>query len=41
LSATFSEALPDEVEVPCFEDYFNDLEVGLAVENLELALESG
>jgi len=42
LSATFSRVLPDEVDVPCVEDYFDDVdEGGLAVENRELALDSG
>ena len=41
LSPTFSESLPDEVEVPCFEDYFDGLDGDFAFENQHVLLESG
>lgn len=41
LGSTFSENLPDEVEVPCFEDYFDGVEGGFAAETRELLLENG
>jgi hypothetical protein len=41
LSATFSDGIPDELEVPCFEDYFDGLGGDFGVENQEALLESG
>lgn len=38
LGSTFSESLPDDVAVPCFEDYLQD---DFAVENEEVVLDSG
>lgn len=41
LGSTFSEALPDEVEVPYFEDYFDALDGEFRAEKPEIVLESG
>ena len=41
LCSTFSETLPDEVEVPCFEDYFNSPDGEFRAENQEVLLDYG
>ncbi len=41
LCSTFSNAVPSEVEVPCFEDYFASLETDFTTENQEIGMESG
>lgn len=41
LGSTFSEALPDEVDVPCFEDYFASLDSEFRPEDQEIVLKSG
>lgn len=41
LSATFSESVPNQVDVPCFEDYFDGLDGVFDVEDQSLVLESG
>jgi hypothetical protein len=41
LCSTFSKSLPDEVKVPCFQDYFDRHNGEFRAENLEVVLESG
>ena len=41
LCFTLSNAVPSEVEVPCFEDDFASLETDFTTENQEIGMESG
>jgi hypothetical protein len=41
LSATFSADIPDELDVPCFEDYLDSLDGDFAFEDQEALLDSG